>query len=452
MRAIFAVLILFWAVIISHGQSTNTVRNTSLPSFNPPNPNPQFNMLNYGRGNIDQMNRQTIEQDIRNYELQRQQRDQALKEAYEALGIEEIGIGDKITGNSFPNINYNYPENKAYGKTHYEKAFKEIMDMVERRSPNNLKRAVFLTEHAYDTTLSYPLFERQIAKLVEIIQLQMKKDRILPNDNMGKIMTVFKFMADTVKVRNPVTEKMITTYPKVYDFEDFYGTHDYHKMLVSKLIRTGKGQCHSLPLLFLILAQETNTKAYLSFAPEHTYVKFMDKTGVLQNIELTNQMMTTDQFVLQSGFIKSAAVKNRIYMDTLGMDKIILSTLGDLSNSYVKKYGYDDFDLKLAETVLARYPSSIVANMHAANYYNILDYRIKQQYDKNKMNQIHFRMDEKFQQVRRKTIMWNKRIDDLGWAEMPPDIYAKWLGLLKTESMRQQFLDRKRMLTNMIEH
>jgi len=182
----------------------------------------------------------------------------------------------------------------------------------------------------------------------------------------------------------------------------------------------------------------------------HLHVK--DRFGSLQNIELTNQMFTTDQFVLQSGFIKAPAIKNRIYMDTLGTDRTILETINDLSNSYVKKYGYDDFVLQCADQVLKHDERNIRAHMHTANYFNLLWMKVQRQYESLNIPKEEFRKDKEFVKIATTAIRYNKIIDDLGYAEMPPDLYSKWLNSLKNESMRQQHLDRKRLLTNMIEH
>ena len=430
-------------------RSQNSVVNTALPSFNPQGltiaaPGTNF----YTQGSSDAA-RLIYEQDAREYELQKRKELAALREAYKDLGIEKkpIPINSGVS-----KINYRHTPNNAYGRVHFEKALTEITDMIEGRAPYNLKRAVFLTEHAYDTTLNFKQFERQISKLVEIIQLKMKQDHISTSDNTGKIMTAFQFMADTITVKNSVLEKTITTYPKVYDFEDFYGMRDYHKMFVSKLVRTGKGQCHSLPLLFLILCQEINAKAYLSFAPEHSYVKFKDDNGAFHNIELTNQMLSTDQFILQSGFIKSSAIKSGIYMDTLAIDRVIISTINDLSNSYVRKYGYDDFVLKCSLLVTNKDSHSISGYMHVSNYYNSLFIKIKRQYELLGYGNREFQNDIEFKRIAGLARHWSKYVDNLGFATMPPDLYSLWLGSLKDESMRQQFIEKKNVLNHIMEH
>lgn len=399
------------------------------------NTNTSINQYQY-RLDQNERNRQ-IMQEVDDYDRNREEQIRAIEEAFAELTPKTR--------------NYRLTTKESKDKKDYVKAFNELNAMLSG-GKLDLKKAVFIVEHAYDTTLNYERFKSQISKLVEIIGLKMKQDRISPNDNMGKIMTLFKFMADTITVKQSVTEKRITTYPKMYDFDDFYGVHDYSKMFVSKLIRTGTGQCHSLPLLYLILAQEIGAKAYLSTSPQHFYVKFMDEFGSLQNIELTNRMFTTDQFILQSGYVKASAIKNKIYMDTLGLRKMILTQFNDLANGYAKKFGYDDFMVKCGERVLTEQKNNIQAYMHVANYYNGLAAKIQNEYKLKGWGQSEFEKDNEARKIFSTAIKLNDAIDNLGYSEMPPDIYSNWLNMLKSEGMRQQHLERKQLLKNMIEH
>ncbi|MFN9798840.1 MAG: hypothetical protein ACK54P_02370 [Bacteroidota bacterium] len=148
--------------------------------------------------------------------------------------------------------------------------------------------------------------------------------------------------------------------PYQYDFDDFKGETDWTKMFVTKLLKTGKGQCHSLPLLYLIFAEELKTKAWLSLAPEHSFVIFSD--NALKNFyfyETTNGNSVTDNFMLESGFITSQALKNKIYLDTLDQNGLIASFLADLIMGYTDKFGYDDFMASMVESLLKIYPNSI---------------------------------------------------------------------------------------------
>lgn len=62
-----------------------------------------------------------------------------------------------------------------------------------------------------------------------------------------------------------------------YDFEDFYARGDLSKYMVSKLLAQNTGQCHSLPLLYLILAEELGVKAHLCFSPNHSILNYQTK-------------------------------------------------------------------------------------------------------------------------------------------------------------------------------
>jgi hypothetical protein len=65
--------------------------------------------------------------------------------------------------------------------------------------------------------------------------------------------------------------------------------------------------------------------------------------------------------------------------------------------------------------------------------------------------EFYFTQDEEFRSIVKKAIGYNQLIDNLGFAQMPPEMYSKWLGSLKSESMRQQHIDRKRILSTMTE-
>ncbi len=102
-----------------------------------------------------------------------------------------------------------------------------------------------------------------------------------------------------------------------YDFKDYLGEKDWSKMFVSKLLKTGSGQCHSMPQYYLMLAEAMGTEAFLALAPNHSYIRFIDDEGKLRNIELTNGMFSTNTFLLESGYIKSEALQIKSIWKTL---------------------------------------------------------------------------------------------------------------------------------------
>ena len=125
---------------------------------------------------------------------------------------------------------------------------------------------------------------------------------------------LFRAMSDTMKIKLPNMETSVMSSPVKYDFEDFKGEKDWTKMFVSKLLSTKSGQCHSLPLLYLILCEATDTEASLAFSPSHTYAKFKDQQGNWYNVELTRGRITSDAVIMASGYITAEALKNKLYM------------------------------------------------------------------------------------------------------------------------------------------
>ena len=139
-------------------------------------------------------------------------------------------------------------------------------------------------------------------------------------------------------------------------------------------------------------------------------------------------------------------------MDTLGLRKIVLDQFNDLSNSYARQFGYDDFAIKCGERILNEHPNNIRGYMQLGNYYNSLVIKIQNEYRSKGWGQSEFERDQEARKIFYTTYKLNETIDNLGYAEMPPEIYSKWLNLLRNEDMKQQHLDRKRLLNNMIEH
>ncbi|MEM6298504.1 MAG: hypothetical protein AAF740_07440, partial [Bacteroidota bacterium] len=274
-------------------------------------------------------------------------------------------IQQLVTNASYhlPDLSSQYPETAAF-----KKSFDEINQMLSGEKPLSLKRAVFLAENAYfNEQASYEEFERAIRKKARLALRWLRENNFDANDPDNRRMSLFKLMADTLRFQGYEGEEI--HYPYTYDFEDFYGRKDRTKQFVSKLLATKNGQCHSLPLLYLILAEELGVTAYLSTAPEHYYIRIQDRNGAWYNLELTNNMITSPSHILGSGFIKSEALRNRIYMDTLGQRKQVLTCLTDLAQNYVHKFGYDDFVKECTSKVLEENPKDMHAMLVQASYY-----------------------------------------------------------------------------------
>lgn len=355
-------------------------------------------------------------------------------------------INEAIDASKNGNIVYSIEGKNVPGRELFHSALNELNLMLENKSPLSIKRAVFLSEYAYDPSLNWVDFEKSISDMATHVGYYMQENGYDKNDNSAKNLAIFNFFNDTITANHPSEEHPISSYPLLYDFEDFWGKQDASKMFVSKLIRDGTGQCHSLPLLYLIIAEEIGAEAHLAFAPNHSYIKIQDKFGDWYNIELTTHSLTSDQFIMQTGFVKSAAILNRIYLNPLSKQEVVAQCVNDLVLNYVRKFGYEEFILN--GTSVAHYfgSNSISTHLINHNYYQALLQSIIHQYQQNGLSERQFSEDEEAMYVYHQMMGSRELIDNLGYADMPPDMYEKWLNSVRDEGRKQEHMNKMRTL------
>ncbi|MEM6524699.1 MAG: hypothetical protein AAF693_12930 [Bacteroidota bacterium] len=329
-------------------------------------------------------------------------------------------------------------ESIPYRDGHYAQAYHKLMAMKRGQREFSVKEAVFAVENAYlSNRLSYENFERRIKGFVNFIHEAIDQSGLDPAKESTKHYVLFQFMSDTLTIDHPQLEKTLTHYPMTYDFEDFRGGDDYANVFVSKLMYEGSGQCRSMPLLYLILAEELGIDAHLALAPEHSYIKIQDQSGEFYNLELTQGTYVSDGFIMGSGYINSNALKNKLYMDTLSQNQLVTQLLNDLNTGYVRKYGWDDYAIARTDEVLNEAPDNLVARMHKSN--SILD-EMQREANKNRYVSVeHFARKNNY--GRYLNHLWGQqyqKLMELGYQAMPEDAYKAWLASLNEQKRKQK--------------
>jgi len=320
------------------------------------------------------------------------------------------------------------------GTSFYRQAFdKIVMDSIYSIKDNN-----FLIENAfYDNKLDKSKFDKTIRNSGKLLVSKIKESGYDPNSNTTKNFILFRFFSETLQLKNSKDKHL----PLKYDFEDYMGTQDYSKMFVTKLIRTGSGQCHSMPLLYLILAEEIGAEAYLALSPNHSYIRFPDDNGKWYNVELTNGMFSTESYISQSGYVKSEALGNNIYMSNLSKKELLSKHLSDLAEGYIHKFGYDEFAQSVINKALELYPNSISANMINAN---IATARVQSVLQQLGINTFDAKQREKILHYPKAVVLLKEMhrqyalIDNLGYEHMPPEEYQRWLQSMKGEKQKKE--------------
>ena len=237
--------------------------------------------------------------------------------------------------------------------TLYNQAYLEMVDMLDGKTPLSIKRAVFLAEWAYmDGKLDYGKYCRHIDSVVVFLNKFIKANG-LEQYKTAKNMALIEYFF------NPWSGNGYK--PFIYDHNDIDSKEDFSQQFVSKVIRTHKGQCRSLPYYYKILAEAIGAETYIAYAPIHTFIRYPDADNLFPedwvNVELTTHQLAPEFHYVEAFEINDKALQNKVYLNPLTDRETVASQLADLAFGYSVKYGvYDDFTWLCSIKSLEYYP------------------------------------------------------------------------------------------------
>lgn len=322
----------------------------------------------------------------------------------------------------------------------YNQAYSQIESMLTHKNSLNFKKSIFLVEKAYaGDRLNIEEMEHELDILMELVNIISNSKMVTYNgtgndkDIITKHASLFKILTDSISLQIEPGHYFVHT-PYTYDFDDVQGQSDWSKMFVSKLLETGKGNCHSLPYLYKILSDELNIPCYLSFAPNHIYIKLFAESTGWYNTELSSGTFPIDAWIIASGYVNTDAIRNGLYMDTLSTKQAIANCLVDLAQGYQRKYGKDDptFVIQCCNTVLKYHSVNVNAILTKAeaqkHYIRLLMKKQKVQKPEALFN------DHSVKEMYTEMEAAYVRLYQLGYRKMPEEMYMQWIGLLNKES------------------
>lgn len=306
----------------------------------------------------------------------------------------------------------------------YEEAAAEITAMMEGRKPLDLKRAVFLSENPfYFNRLNYTGFSREILAVADECRAWADARPQTPRPQ-ALLEGLMAYMRDTARVQAEGREWLRP--PMSYDFNDFRGDRDRKNYFVTKLMLTRKGQCHSMPLFFLLVARELDLPAWLAYAPDHSFIRLKDHTGRWLNLELTHVSFVSNQFLLSSGLVKRDALLSKTYLDTVSHRETAANCLIDLAGSYEWQLGPTDFTERCADRVLSQFPQNLYAHMLKANAERARFLKAAERKGWPKPEELDKHPD--LLTLRQRFIKRRDHIQAMGYESMTDEQYTSWLG------------------------
>lgn len=306
----------------------------------------------------------------------------------------------------------------------YETAFTEIASMLDGKTPLSIKRAVFLAEWAYlDGDLDYDWFCRKIDSTVVFLNGFMKANG-LDKYKTGKNMAIIEYFF------NPWSGNGYK--PFTYDHNDIDSKQDFTQQFVSKLMRTHKGQCRSLPYYYKILAEAIGAEAYIAYAPIHTFIRYPNADNLFPedwvNVELTTHQYTPEFHYTESFEINEKALQNKVYLNPLTDRETVAAQLSDLAFAYSVKYGvYDDFTWLCSSKSFEYYPRQYNTLIMMGKSLEIIISR----YLENNGNKV----DEYVLHLEKKSIELYEQLLAMGWEQLGKE-YFKRLDRKNQEAVR----------------
>tara|TARA_R110002072_G_scaffold100824_3_gene222166 strand:- start:406 stop:1389 length:984 start_codon:yes stop_codon:yes gene_type:complete len=310
--------------------------------------------------------------------------------------------------------------------------------MLLKTCSASFEDAVFTVENAYfSNQLEKEIFNKNINFLAELSRQFIAYQEFVyaypDKDEVVKYAALFSVITDTVKVKVD-TNKIVGLKPYTYDFNDIWGHDDWSNMFVTKLLETRKGNCHSLPYLYKIVADKIEAKTHIAVAPNHFYIKHKNKANGWYNTELTSGIFPNDAWLMASGYIHLDAIVNKLYMEALNDDQMIALNIIDLAKGYERKLGtlaQNEFILKCCDAALTVYPHYVNALLLKAEtkkkMFDALMTKYNAQYPVDILN-----IPEAEKLFTEMTNLY-AQIHEMGYRKMPEEMYLEWLVSLKDE-------------------
>lgn len=238
---------------------------------------------------------------------------------------------------------------------YYIKAFNEMLDMLAGRDSLSIKKAVYLAEWAYyEGNLDYETdFCDEINRIASYIN-QFYDVNKLSSYKTGKQMALNEYFFRPYSGNQYI--------PYTYDFETFSMDEEpWERQFVSKVLKTHKGQCRSLPWMYKILAKEIGADVSLAYAPRHCYIMYRDEDNIIPeewvNLELTTHQMQPTWWIKQDYEICDSAIQVGTYMTPLTDKQTVACQMADLAFGYKEKFNRcDEFTFYCSSRSLEFYP------------------------------------------------------------------------------------------------
>ncbi|MGH8176947.1 MAG: transglutaminase family protein [Steroidobacter sp.] len=202
--------------------------------------------------------------------------------------------------------------------------------------------------------------------------------------------------------------------PYQYDLADPLGEKIANKLLPN-YISSRRGNCVTMPFLFIILADRLGLNATASIAPLHVFVKLTDDaTGRTFNLETTSGAhVTRDVWYREKMPMTDEAISNGVYMKALTKKETLAVMAETVVEHYQAAQQYERA-MAVADVILAVYPNSVHTMLSRGTAAaHLLDGNFYQKYPT--PNDIPFNLRREYETLAEINRSAFERAEALGW-------------------------------------
>lgn len=221
--------------------------------------------------------------------------------------------------------------------------------------------------------------------------------------------------------------------PFAYDLDDALGKNPRTRLL-GHYLETRRGNCVSMPILFVILGQKLGLPVTLAAVPQHILVKYLADDGQWLNVEATSGGFKYDSTYERDLGISPRAIESGIYLRPLTPREAVARMLGTLMEHYRRTARGTDL-IATADLALSLDPRHVEAMLHAGTGYAVLLDTIEQRYPDPANLPVELHGEVRFLQQTNRGLF--AQAEALGWVEPTPEQQAAYLQSIEHEKMRR---------------
>ena len=200
--------------------------------------------------------------------------------------------------------------------------------------------------------------------------------------------------------------------PFRYDLDDPFGHNIYNKLLPTYLA-TKRGNCISMPLLFILLGKKLGLNVTASTAPRHVFVKYRLDGDQYRNFEATSVGPILDSSMRRQFPMTDQALANGMYMRPLSRKQTVAVMTGTVMEFYNQR-GQHERRIALANLALEYYAQYDGAMLHLiTSYVSLMEREFMTKYPS--PADIPLEERPRYLALGQNRDLWRGKIETMGW-------------------------------------